>query len=41
MTGRQNILYFLSLHRTGLFVTLMSMALLVFPLIEDNPIRSA
>ncbi len=37
MTGRQNILYFLSLHRTGLFVTLMSMALLVFPLIEDNP----
>lgn len=37
MTGRQHILYFLSLHRTGLFVTLMSMALLVFPLIEDNP----
>jgi branched-chain amino acid transport system permease protein len=37
MTGRQNLLYFLSLHRTGLTVTLMSAALLVFPFVEDNP----
>lgn len=37
MTGRQNILYFITLHRTGLFVTLMAAGLLVFPHIEDNP----
>lgn len=37
MTGRQNILYFISLHRTGLFVTLMAAGLLVFPHIENNP----
>ena len=37
MTGKQHILYFLSLHRTGLFVTLMAAALLLFPLVEDNP----
>ena len=37
MTGRQHLLYFLALHRTGLFVTLMAAALLIFPLVEDNP----
>jgi branched-chain amino acid transport system permease protein len=37
MTGRQNILYFITLHRTGLFVTLMAAGLLVFPHIESNP----
>ena len=37
MTGKQHILYFLSLHRTGLFVTLMAAGLLLFPLVEDNP----
>jgi len=37
MTGRQNLLYFLTLHRTGLTVTLMSAALLAFPFMEDNP----
>ena len=37
MTGRQNLLYFLSLHRTGLTVTLLSTALLLFPFVEDNP----
>ena len=37
MTGRQNILYFITLHRTGLFVTLMAAGLLVFPYIESNP----
>jgi branched-chain amino acid transport system permease protein len=37
MTGRQNILYFITLHRTGLFVTLMAVGLLIFPYIEDNP----
>ena len=37
MTGRQQFLYFLTLHRTGLAVTLMAAALLLFPLVEDNP----
>ncbi len=37
MTGRHDILYFLSLHRTGIFVTLMAMALILFPYVEDNP----
>ena len=37
MTGKQHILYFLSLHRTGLFVAIMAAALLLFPLVEDNP----
>ena len=36
MTGRQHLLYFLTLHRTGLFVTLMAAALLLFPVVEDN-----
>lgn len=37
MTGRQSILYFLSLHRTGLFVTLMAAGLIIFPYVENNP----
>ena len=37
MTGRQKILYFLNLHRTGLWVTVLSLFLLLFPLVEDNP----
>jgi branched-chain amino acid transport system permease protein len=37
MTGRQRLLYFLSLHRTGLAVTLMAAGLVLFPLFEDNP----
>ncbi len=37
MTGKQKILYFITLHRTGLWVTALSLALLLFPLVEDNP----
>ena len=37
MTGRQKFLYFLSLHRTGLTVTVLSLALILFPLFENNP----
>lgn len=37
MTGRQDLLYFITLHRTGIFATLMAMALVIFPCIEDNP----
>lgn len=37
MTGKQKIVYFISLHRTGLWVTLLSLILLLFPLIENNP----
>lgn len=37
MTGKQKILYFFSLHRTGLWVTALSLALLLFPLVESNP----
>lgn len=37
MTSKQKILYFIYLHRTGLSVTGLSLALLLFPLIEDNP----
>ena len=37
MTGKQKILYFISLHRTGLWVTALSLALLLFPLVENNP----
>ena len=37
MTGRQNILYFITLHRTGLWVIALSLALLLFPLVENNP----
>ena len=37
MTGKQKLLYFISLHRTGLWVTTLSLALLLFPLVENNP----
>ncbi|WP_321393403.1 branched-chain amino acid ABC transporter permease [uncultured Desulfuromusa sp.] len=37
MTSKQKILYFIYLHRTGLSVTGLSLALLLFPLVEDNP----
>ncbi len=37
MTGKQKIAYFISLHRTGLWVTALSVALLLFPLVENNP----
>ena len=37
MTGKQKLFYFLSLHRTGLWVTALSLVLLLFPLVEDNP----
>jgi len=37
MTSKQKFLYFLYLHRTGLSVTALSLALLLFPLVEDNP----
>src|SRR5210317_466261 len=34
---RDNIFYFIYLQRTGLTVTALSVMLLVWPLIEDNP----
>lgn len=37
MTGRQKFLYFISLHRTGLWVVALSVGLVLFPLVEDNP----
>ncbi|MDH3998075.1 MAG: branched-chain amino acid ABC transporter permease [Desulfuromonadales bacterium] len=37
MTSKQKILYFITLHRTGLWVAALSLALLLFPLVEDNP----
>jgi len=37
MTSKQKFLYFIDLHRTGLTVIGLSLALLLFPLIEDNP----
>ncbi len=38
MGGRRDrLFYFLSLHRTGLFVGLLTAALVVYPLVEDNP----
>lgn len=37
MTSKQKILYFIYLHRTGLTVTGLSLALLLYPLVEDNP----
>jgi len=37
LTTRDNILYFIYLHRTGLTVTALSFVLLVWPLIESNP----
>ena len=37
MTTKDNLLYFIYLHRTGLTVTALSAILLVWPLIESNP----
>lgn len=37
MTRKQKIFYFITLHRTGLWVTALSLALLLFPLVENNP----
>ncbi len=37
MSARDKFLYFITLHRTGLLVTLLTTALLLFPLFEDNP----
>ena len=37
LTTRDNIFYFIYLHRTGLTVTALSAVLLVWPLIESNP----
>lgn len=37
MSSRDKFFYFIYLHRTGLTVTLVSVALLLFPLYEDNP----
>ena len=37
MSLRDNLFYFLYLHRTGLTVALLSAALLLYPLFEDNP----
>ncbi len=34
---RDKVLYFVFLHRTGLFVGLLTAALMLFPLYEDNP----
>ncbi|MFH0785968.1 MAG: branched-chain amino acid ABC transporter permease [Pseudomonadota bacterium] len=35
--GRNQLLYFLSLHRTGLLVGLLSIALIIYPCFQDNP----
>jgi len=37
MTFRERILYFISLHRTGLWVTVLSLVLLLYPLFQQNP----
>jgi branched-chain amino acid transport system permease protein len=37
MTGKQKIFYFIYLHRTGLTVTGLSLALLLYPVFENNP----
>ena len=37
MTGREKFLYFILLHRTGLWVAALGLLLLVFPLVENNP----
>lgn len=36
MTSKQNLVYFLSLHRTGLTVSMLGLALVLFPIVEDN-----
>ncbi len=37
MSARDKCIYFISLHRTGLTVSLLTAALLLYPLYEDNP----
>lgn len=37
MNKKEKTLYFISLHRTGLWVTLLSLGLLLYPLFEQNP----
>ena len=37
LTTRDNILYFIYLHRTGLTVSGLSLVLLVWPIVETNP----
>jgi branched-chain amino acid transport system permease protein len=37
LTTRDNIFYFIYLHRTGLTVTALSVLLLIWPLVESNP----
>ena len=37
LTTKDNIFYFIYLHRTGLTVTALSAVLLIWPLIESNP----
>ena len=37
MTYKQKLTYFLTLHRTGLTVLGLSLALVLFPWYEDNP----
>lgn len=37
MTSIQRLLYFLTLHRTGLAVCMVSLGALLFPVLDDNP----
>ncbi len=37
MTRKQKILYFITLHHTGLTVSTLSLVLVLYPLFEDNP----
>lgn len=37
MSARDKFFYFISLHRTGLLVSLLTTVLLLFPLYEENP----
>jgi branched-chain amino acid transport system permease protein len=37
MTAKQKFLYFISLHRTGLTVTVLALAIAVYPLLQNNP----
>lgn len=37
MTVKEKIVYFISLHRTGLIVTALTLAIALYPLLQDNP----
>lgn len=37
MTAKQKTLYFISLHRTGLAVTALTLVIAGYPLVQDNP----